>query len=140
MSARRRTIQKTAVENAFTEAARPLTPQEAWEIARVTTPSIGIATVYRAIKSMLDYDELQRVEVPGEPPRYELTSATHHHHFHCRDCGRVFPVEGCAGDLSNLLPRGFKLQDHTIVLHGTCGECAKSSREMASAGRRQAGG
>lgn len=136
MSVRRRTVQKTAVENAFRDVARPLTPQEAWEIARVSTPSIGIATVYRAIKVMLENDELHRVEVPGEPPRYELASSTHHHHFHCRGCGRVFPVDGCAGDLSGLLPRGFKLEDHTIVLHGRCSDCAKSARGSAAAGSR----
>jgi len=129
MASHRRTIQKTAVESVFKEAGRPLTPQEAWDLARATAPSLGIATVYRAIKVLLESEELTRVEVPGEPPRYEIAGGAHHHHFHCRACGKVYSIEGCAGSLKSLLPKGFTLDDHTIVLHGSCSDCAATTAD-----------
>jgi Fur family ferric uptake transcriptional regulator len=122
----RTTRQRTAIHNAFETAGRPLSPVEVLEAASAEVPSLGQATVYRALRAMVEEGVLAPVELPGEPDRYELADAAahHHHHFRCDSCDRVFDVHGCPGGLSNLLPPGFTMRDHEIVLFGRCDACA----------------
>ena len=87
-------------------------------------PGLGIATVYRTLKSWLEEGSLVQVDLPGEPPRYEATGKQHHHHFHCRACDRVYELEGCPDGLKSLTPAGFSLESHEVVLYGRCATCA----------------
>ncbi len=120
----RNTTQKKVIRAVLEIADRPLSPDEIWREARKKSKGLGVATVYRAIKGFSEEGELQSVEVPGEPPRYEIAGKPHHHHFHCRRCGRVFEIEGCPGDLKRLIPKGFRLTGHEVMLYGECASCA----------------
>ncbi len=119
----RSTRQRQAIRAVMTELNRPLSPGEVLEAARRKVPGMGIATVYRTLKGLVDEGSAVAVELPGEPPRYELAGKKHHHHFHCNRCGKVFELEGCPGDFSFMLPRGFQTERHEIVLYGSCSEC-----------------
>ncbi len=119
----RETKQKQAIRNAFTKADRPLSPAEALEFAAATAPGLSIATVYRNITSMVEEGWLQTVELPGEPPRYEVAGKGHHHHFQCNDCGKVYEFGGCDPGQKPRLPRGFRVTGHEFFFYGTCAEC-----------------
>lgn len=119
----RDTQQRRAIRAAIEDAARPLTPQEVLEAARSQSPGLGIATVYRTLRSGVEGGWLQQVDLPGEAPRYEPTGKQHHHHFHCRRCDRVYEIEGCPEGLRGLTPPGFSLEEHEVVLYGRCAEC-----------------
>ncbi len=120
----RNTRQRSAIRDAIAQAERPLLPQEVLEHAQRDAPGLGIATVYRNLKSLVEDGELQAVHLPGENPRYELAGHHHHHHFQCTRCQRVFDVHACPGDLSRLAPRGFTVEDHDLTLYGRCSDCA----------------
>ena len=120
----RHTRQRDAIHSAFAAAGRPLSPQEALELARRTVPQLGIATVYRSIARLLADGTLVSVELPGSPSRYELAGLSHHHHFHCGSCGRVYDLPGCPGNMERLIPSGFKLERHELVLYGNCAGCS----------------
>ncbi len=120
------TPQRAAFRDLVRGAAGPLSPTEihrAMAGARKRT-RVGLATVYRTIKRGLAEGWLRAVELPGEPARYEPSDREHHHHFECRRCQKVYDVPGCAGKLSSLLPVGFVLEQHEIVLWGLCKACA----------------
>lgn len=119
----RDTQQRRAIRAAFEEAGRPLNPQEVLDIARRGSPGLGIATVYRTIKSLAEVGALTQVDLPGETPRFETTGKTHHHHFHCRKCDRVYELEGCPEGLARMTPAGFSLEAHEVVLYGRCASC-----------------
>lgn len=119
----RNTRQREAISAALRRAARPLSPLELQALAARHVPGLGIATVYRALKELSAAGEVASVLLPGEAPRFELARSGHHHHFHCRDCGQVFEVEGCPGNLERLAPDGFRLERHELVLYGLCGIC-----------------
>ncbi len=121
----RNTPQRKAIEAAFAHARRPLSPREVQASAVARSPGLGLATVYRHLKAMVDEGVLTPVELPGEPPRYERRDLEHHHHFHCRACGRVFDMDGCLKGIDALAPRGFKVEAHEVVLYGRCAECAR---------------
>lgn len=124
----RETSQRRAILRALEEAERPLDPQEILSAAKSHVPGLGIATVYRAIKNFVTEGVLKPVELPGDSIRYEKAGREHHHHFHCRDCGRVYEVDNCSFDVSIELPRGFRLESHEMVLYGTCAACARPRR------------
>ena len=128
MAPQRSTSQRRALLKAFERAGRPLSPQEALDLARPHAPaSIGIATVYRNLRALADKGVLKAVSLPGESAsRYELCGKAHHHHFHCRKCHHVFEVEGCPGNIEPLVPKGFQLEDHEVVLYGLCSGCRRT--------------
>ena len=117
------TRQRTAIREALVLAARPLLPQEVLEAAQAQVPSLGIATVYRNLKTLVDEGALRSVNLPGDNPRFEAAGLQHHHHFQCQQCQKVFDVHGCPGDLAALAPPGFTVADHDLVLYGRCSDC-----------------
>lgn len=119
----RRTRQRDAIRQVFEDAARPLGPNEVLEAGRSHVKGLGIATVYRTIASLIEADWLTPVELPGEPPRYEVAGQAHHHHFRCRECARVYEILGCPGTLEHLAPPGFTIERHEVVLYGLCTAC-----------------
>ncbi|MBI1302684.1 MAG: transcriptional repressor [Phycisphaera sp.] len=122
----RTTRQRSALLAIIAREARPLSPYELHELAVRELPSISQSTVYRNLRALEAAREIHAVSIPGQQPRYELAeiASHHHHHFHCRGCDRVYDLEGCPGGLRGLLPRGFTLEEHTIVLSGKCRTCA----------------
>jgi Fur family ferric uptake transcriptional regulator len=120
----RDTRQRRAIREAFEAFGHPLSPREVLEFAQQGVPGLGIATVYRNVKALQDEGWLVPVELPGEPPRYEVAGKGHHHHFHCRICDRVYEVEGCPGNIQAITPDGFQLERHEFVLYGLCEACA----------------
>jgi Fur family ferric uptake transcriptional regulator len=105
------------------ETDRPLGPHEVLKAARAFAPGLGIATVYRTLKGLVEEGWLVPVALPGEPPRYETAGKKHHHHFRCRRCDRIYEIKGCMTDLKRLLPRGFRLEGHEVLLTGVCTAC-----------------
>lgn len=122
----RNTVQRRVIRNVFLQAGRPLSPNEVVDIAGDQKRAVGIATVYRNIKLLVDQDWLTPVEIPGEPSRYEISGKVHHHHFICRECHRAFDIEGCPGDMAFLAPTGFEIEEHEVILYGRCAGCASS--------------
>ena len=124
MDKRRRTCQLDAIRAVFDRVDRPIGPRECLSLARKEVPQLGIATVYRNVRRLLDEGWLRTVELPGTPDRYERAGKRHHHHFHCRVCDAVFEVEACPGDFRNLSPRGFRVEAHELILYGRCARCS----------------
>jgi Fur family transcriptional regulator, ferric uptake regulator len=119
----RNTRQRGAIRRVFRSLHRPLSPAEVLDAAKAEVPAMGIATVYRTIKAMVDEGEIASIDVPGEAPRYEIAHLGHHHHFHCRACNKVFEVEGCPTDIQKLAPPGFVADGHEVMLFGRCVTC-----------------
>jgi Fur family ferric uptake transcriptional regulator len=120
----RNTRQRTAILASVEEAGRPLSPAEIHGIANRDIPALGLATVYRNIRMLLDDGRIREVTLPGEPPRYELSHLGHHHHFKCRLCDRVFDIAECETDWNRLAPAGFSVEAHDVTLFGRCDQCS----------------
>ena len=126
MTAKRMTKQLLAIQAAIEEARRPLSIEELHSLAARDIESLGLRTVYRAVRRLQEAGEIVSVSVPGSSDRYELASiaSKHHHHFHCTACDRYFDIHGCPGGLNKLVPEGFTLEDHDLTLSGLCASCS----------------
>lgn len=120
----RSTRQRRAIRRVLLETRRPLSPREILELARRQVPSLGLATVYRNLRALVEEGAVVPVALPGEPLRYEAAGAGHHHHFLCRGCGRAFELPGCRLEAYLDLPPGFSAEDHEVVVYGRCPDCA----------------
>jgi Fur family transcriptional regulator, ferric uptake regulator len=132
----RNTRQKQAIRDAFIEADRPLSPEEALVSAQRQHENLGIATVYRNIRALLADKWLEAVSLPGQSTRYEVAGKAHHHHFHCRQCGRMYELGTCTGAVLPRTPRGFRVEGHELLLYGECGRCAPPPAPKKRGARR----
>lgn len=119
----RKTQQRDTILQVMQAADRPLSPTEILTAAQSQTPGLGIATVYRALKEFSQSGLVETVELPGASDRYEIVGKDHHHHFWCRECDRVYDVEGCSGNVGTNTPRGFRAEDHDVLIKGLCAKC-----------------
>lgn len=127
----RYTQQRQAVSDALEHSGQVLSPQQILTWAQADVPSLNLSTVYRQIKALHDKQEIVKVDLPGQPPRFEAlcrqACATrdghHHHYFHCSHCDRAFPLHACPGKMAQLAPPGFEVAGHELTLQGRCADC-----------------
>ncbi|MEM9399590.1 MAG: transcriptional repressor [Verrucomicrobiota bacterium] len=119
----RRTRQQDAIEEVLRNSGRPLTPAEILQLAQQKVSNIGIATVYRGLKKLIQSNKASLVNIGGAPPHYESTNLPHHHHFVCRICQKVYDLNNCAHGVEKIAPKNFKVDSHEITLYGTCDLC-----------------
>ncbi len=141
----RLTRQRRAVQDSLAGSGRTLSPTEILELARQDAPGLNLSTVYRQIRALESDGEVVKVELPGQPARFESRCAHsdaepqirshgvgaeasnelphHHHHFHCVLCNAVVPIHGCPGAMQELAPAGCRVESHDLVLHGRCADC-----------------
>ena len=117
----RSTRQRRAIRTVFDKIHRPLGPQEVLDAVAQEVDGVGIATVYRNLKSLVEEGWLTPVELPGEPAR-----------FRCDACGSVFELEGCVGNFTVMTPPGFRVSKHEVILFGSCAGCVASGLTAAS--------
>lgn len=115
----RETKQRHAIRKAFETADRPLGPKEVLDIASKEVGNLGIATVYRNIKTMVDQGALETINLPGEPPRYDLPrpKAENCSLIMCKKTNRVFHGKQ---DVQIELPKipGFNIKNYQIIFYG----------------------
>jgi Fur family ferric uptake transcriptional regulator len=105
-----------------------LTAQEIDDRLRAQGRSVGRASVYRILELLSELRLLQRIDVGQGVARYERhqPDGDHHHHLVCDSCGRVAPFED--PQLEQAIERvsrslSFAVDDHDVVLHGSCSDC-----------------
>lgn len=114
----RDTRQRNAIKRAFETAARPLGPKEVLDLAATEVSNLGIATVYRNIKSMVQKGELQVVDLPGQAPRYQLPQAGNQHLFIDEKTNAVFTIDPDLAGFSPKLADEYRMARFQIICYG----------------------
>ena len=135
---RRNTQQRREIREVFERNDRPLAADEVLQLAQVKIAGLGMATVYRTIKGLIDERWLIGVEVPGQPPHYEVRGKAHHHHFHCLKCERLFELQGCLEHLGKLIPANVRVVDHVVLIYGYCARCDRAFKPRTAVRRSAA--
>lgn len=120
-----------------------LTAEEIYDLARETSPEIGLATIYRTVQVLLKLHIINKVTFDDGFARYELNgeeSATGHRHHHaiCNGCGKVYSLETDLLDILEkqvLLNIGFEVTDHEVKLYGLCSACRKKKKTTEMNGK-----
>ena len=70
----RLTRQHHAVLDALAQCGQALSPQDLLEHAKSAVPSLNLSTVYRQLKGLQQAGQIVRVELPGQPARFEIAA------------------------------------------------------------------
>jgi Fur family transcriptional regulator, ferric uptake regulator len=128
---RRRTAQRVVVAEALASAKRALSAQELYERIRETHPTIGRATVYRALEQQVEDGMASRFEREGHVSAYIACDAEHHHHLVCTNCQRVDDVaEDVVAPMLTAVGRrhDFSVDHAALDFYGLCAKCRRKSR------------
>lgn len=123
---------RRALVDVLLGARRPLTVDEILD----RSPQVRQSSVYRNLAVFEESGLVHRVAGHDEFTRYELAEEItgHHHHFACRDCGRVADVE-LPPDVEEALDRtlaelatraGISVEAHRLDLVGLCRDCGRA--------------
>ncbi len=87
-------------------------------------PSVGVATVYRAITAMLEAGSIARIGQRGSSVLFARCDGGDHHHAICEECGAVARV-ACPlqPDTLGWTTSGGVILRHELTLYGRCPEC-----------------
>ncbi len=128
---RRLTQQRVAVAETLAAARRALSAQELTDRIRQTHPTIGRATVYRALEAQVEDGMASRFERDGHEWAYIACDARHHHHLVCTRCQAVEDLtEDLVAPMLGAVSRYHDFQvDHAALdFYGLCGRCRQRRR------------
>ena len=125
----RTTSPRQAVVHAIAGKGRHFTAEE----LREQLPGVGRATVYRALKLLVESGVLCRVLLEDGNLHYQLDQLNHrghHHHLLCVECGISQDLLGC--DIESLLQQAalshdFQLSGHRLEVYGRCQSCVSAA-------------
>ncbi len=118
----RMTEQRRIIARVIEESADHPDVEELYQRASELDPKISIATVYRTVKLLEDFDIIARHEFRDGRARYEASPDDHHDHLINLRTGEVIEfksdeIERIQEEIARKL--GFKLVDHRLELYGT---------------------
>ena len=88
--------------------------------------SIGIATVYRAMKFFSDLKLVNQLDIGDGAIRYELNTSEHHDHLICMSCGKIVEFTDDFIELNQIKiaeKNNFILKEHVMTIYGLCEDC-----------------
>ena len=121
--------QRKEILDIFLGIDRHLTLDELYRVVRKRYPNIGLATVYRTLKLLVECGLCRELKFEDGTTRYEhLYEHRHHDHLICTKCGRFVEVvdSGIEELQERLFKRyGFYPQRHRMELYGVCKRCKR---------------
>lgn len=131
------TPQRFAVLECLTRAAGHATADEIGAALNRRFPQASRATVYNTLNALRDAGLVHEIRVEGAVARYEAERGPHHH-FICRECGRLEDVPAGAFDppAPRRLAGGHRVETCEVVLRGVCAACAGAAGRTRTNRRR----
>lgn len=120
-------IQKDYILKVLYFSKKHLTAEEiSNEIKSIYNVSIGIATVYRAMKFFYDMKLVNQLDIGDGILRYELNLSEHHDHLICTNCGKIIEFNDDLIELNQIkiaTKNNFILKEHVMTIYGLCEDC-----------------
>ncbi len=130
----RNTPQRRAILGAFRgDASEHLAADEVYARAAESVPGLSRGTVYATLAEFSELGLLAALGAP-EPVRYE-TNTSHHSHFRCRLCLRLFDLVTGLQDPTEITDPGFQVERVDTRAEGVCAECTSYDEGLRSGAR-----
>ncbi len=122
------TQQRRIIYDVIRKSKRHMTAEQIYLEAKKILPSIAIGTVYRNLGLMTGAGEVLRIEMPGQPDRFDKTVYPHHHCI-CTNCGEVYdiPIPDLAPQLEKML--GTPVASYDLTVHLICDSCRRAEAQ-----------
>lgn len=95
---------------------------------REVYPGLSHNTIYRNIQDFSSVGIVeQRLTKEQTLVKFQCDfKHTHHHHFICRNCGKVIELKMCPLDFFEKQIPDCDVEGHSFELYGLCGDCKKA--------------
>lgn len=130
------TPQRRSIIDALIQADKPPTAQEVLEKVREVYPEVGLDTVYRNLKLLVEMGCLIQINLRSSAKsRFEVLKGDGqlHHHIVCIGCGESVCLRQCVlneQDLAAIKEHGYEMVAHTFEIYGYCPECRNAGRNI----------
>ncbi len=117
----RLTQQRKLILDVIQAACYHPTAEQIHQLAQKSMPNLSVGTVYRNLDVLRDEKRIKRIDIPGEPARFDA-DPSHKAYFVCRDKGSIYDLDLDAATLSKLLkdhPAIQRIDDFSLVVFGT---------------------
>lgn len=131
----KRSRQRDLILERFLRLGGHVSVDEVHADARTADPSVGRATVYRAMRLFLDAGIASSIDLKDGLTRFEpALSRQHHDHLICVRCGRIDEflsreVEERQDEIAEQF--GYRLIWHRHQLYGLCPRCRAAARRRS---------
>jgi Fur family ferric uptake transcriptional regulator len=105
---------------------RHLSAEDVYKVLLNAGDDVGLATVYRVLTQFEDAGLLVRHHFESGKAVFELNEGNHHDHIVCVKCGKVeefYDEEIERRQREAAESRGFKMQEHSLMIYGICNTC-----------------
>lgn len=116
------TDQKIAIQKVLAESKEPLKPTDILKTARLSIPTLGIATVYRHLQGLQKEGRVEVIEVPQSSPRYILSNDRCSSYFLCTQCDRLFPLREESQEINSVMLTQYDVSSYQGFYYGACKE------------------
>jgi len=102
---------------------RHMSAEDIYKILLNAGDDVGLATVYRVLTQFESAGLLVRHHFESGKAVFELNEGEHHDHIVCVKCGHVeefYDEEIERRQEEAAKSRGFKIQEHSLMIYGTC--------------------
>jgi len=100
------------------------TPEQIFDNLRIEHPELGIATVYRNLKTLHSQGLIRRLSLGEIADRYDA-DMSEHYHFLCECCGKVGDLYQDDLNLELKSDIGMTVKKRELYVYGVCPECNK---------------
>lgn len=110
------------------------TAEGLWHQLQKANPSIGRATIFRAVKQLVERQVLDCIDFADGTRLYRVCGGRihrgndHHHHLACTSCHRITDFHYCFPE-EQLRQIGaaeqFQVQGHALTVYGICQNCRR---------------
>jgi len=127
-SAPRLTRAQRQVHLLLEQASEAMTAQTIYQRFKDRQQSVGLATVYRSLRSLQIKGLVQARALPNGEWVYALASDDSHY-MTCLNCGTSVPIEDCPVQSLEALTQSsnFQIFYHTLEFFGLCPPCSERS-------------
>ena len=134
---KRCTVERRFVLEALYRLAQPVDTSTLHQLICAEKGAVALATVYTTLELLVQLQLARRVELVSHGMTFfERTLGTEPHGFvACSQCGNVSVLAApeLLAQLQPRLPRGFRPDDFTLVIHGLCSKCQRKANRHKAA-------
>ena len=121
------TQQREEIAQIFLSSAHHLSAEELYQQTRKTHPEVGLSTVYRTLKLLVEASLATERQFGERITRYEpVARGEHHDHIICINCGVIVEFENRKiEELQREVAErnNFTVLRHKLELYGYCQKC-----------------
>lgn len=124
--------QRHLILTEFVNAEKHLSAEELYLLVKQKDSSVGIATVFRALKLFVDAGLAEPVRFSDKTVKYEYKlNRQHHDHIICEKCGKIIEfADPKIEELQEVVCQkyGFIIKNHRLDIFGICKKCKKGGQ------------